>query len=114
MALSATELLRLRDLTGGRTNTNDLDHLTDEELQAEFSLASAGWAEAVVLVLRRRLAMASKYVNKAMDLNSDSMSQYVEHLRDLLEDAEAQADMTPGNLSVKLLRHSLNTRDDDA
>jgi hypothetical protein len=113
MALTATELTRLRDLTGGRTVTNERDHLTDTELQAESTAAAAVWDTTVVYVLRRRLGMATGYVNKNMDLNSENLEAYVKHLRGLLEDAEALAALQPGVLSIGSLDHNLDTDYDD-
>ena len=111
--LSATELTRLRDLTGGRTVANERDHLTDTELQAEYDAASSDWDVTYVYVLRRRLGMASAYVNKSMDLNSESLSQYRDHLQKLLEQAEARAGLSGGALSVGNFDHNLDVDYDD-
>lgn len=110
MALTATQYTRLRDLTGGRTTTSDRDHLTDAELQDEYDDASSVWDTAIVYVLRRRIGMASAYVDKSMDLNSESLSQRVENMRDMLKDAEERAGVSGGTLSVGKLKHNINTK----
>lgn len=102
MALSATEYTRLRDLTGGRTTTSDLDHLTDDELQAEYDEAG-GWAAGVVYVLRRRIGMASPYVDKSMDLNSNSLSQRVQNMERLLVKAEGLANLGSSGIGTATL-----------
>lgn len=110
MALSAEQYTRLRDLTGGRTTTGDKDHLTDEELQAEHDDAGSDWDTAVVYVLRRRIGMAAVYVDKSMDLNSESLNQRVQNMRDLLEDAEARAGLVAGKLTTSKMKYNLNTK----
>lgn len=114
MALTAAEYLELRDLTGGRTTTNDKDHLTDDELQAIYdNRAGADWDLTIVHTLRRRIAMASRYVDKAMNVNSVSMSQYVKHLRDMLKDAEARTGQAGGTLTAGVLDYNIDTDYDD-
>lgn len=113
MPLSATELTRLRDLTGGRTNTSERDHLTDAELQAEYTDAAEVWNTTIVYVLRRRLGMATAYVNKSLDLNSTSMKQYRDHLADLLAEAESRAGLSGGVLTTGTLDYNLDTDYDD-
>lgn len=107
MTLSATEYTRLRDLTGGRTNTKDRDHLTDAELQAEYD-AAGSWDVATVYVLQRRIAMCSAYVDKAHDVNSISLSQKVKHMRDLLKDARDAAGLTGFTIQTGALDTSLD------
>jgi hypothetical protein len=113
MPLSSTQYLKLRDLTGGRTKTSSKDHLTDAELQAEFDDAASDWNTAIVYVLRRRLGMASGYVNKTLDLNSTSMAQYRDHLQKLLDAAEKRAGLSGGTLSGGTLDLNLDTDYDD-
>lgn len=110
MALTAIQLNRLRDLTGGRTNTRDKDHLQDEELQDEYTNAGEVWDTTVVYVLRRRVGMAAPYVDKSHDVNSVSLSQRVKNMRDLLADAEKRAGLTGGTLTTGKLRRNLDTK----
>ncbi len=116
MALTAEELTELRQDTGGVTNENDKDHLTDAQLQAIYTNRSGEvWDVAIVRTLRRRVSMASPYVDKNLNLNSESMSQYVEHLKDLLKDAEKVAGMVPsvGTLTTGRMRLGLDAREDE-
>lgn len=113
MALTATQLTRLRDLTGGRTNTRDRDHLTDTELQAEYTETGDDWNLTIVGVLRRRIGMAAAYVDKSHDINSISLSQRVKHMRDLLKDAEEVAGVTGSILSVGVIDYNIDTDADD-
>lgn len=114
MALSAEDFLYLRDLTGGRTKTSSKDHLTDAQLQTMYDNAGEVWNAAVVYVLRRRIGMASGYVDKTLDLNSTRMAQYVDHLRKLLKDAEIDAGLQPmGTLTMGTLDLNLDTDMDD-
>lgn len=111
--LTASQLTRLRDLTGGRTTSEDDDHLTDDELQDEYDAASGSWDLGIVYVLQRRVGMAARAIDKSLDLNSQSLSQYVDHLRDLLKDAELRAGVTPGRITVGKLKLNINTKLDD-
>jgi len=113
MTLTATEYTRLRDLTGGRTTTSDKDHLTDAELQAEYDDAGS-WDASVVYVLRRRLGMAAVYVDKSMDVNSESLNQRVKNMERMLEKAEARAGLggntiTTGEIDTALDYESSST-----
>lgn len=112
MALTATQYTRLRDQTGGRTTSNDKDHLTDTELQEEYDDAGS-WDLAVVYVLRRRLGMASVYVDKTMDLNSEQLSQRREAMERLLARAEAKAGVAGSTLSAGVLDLNIDTDSDD-
>lgn len=109
MTLTATEYTRLRDLTGGRTTTEDKDHLTDTELQEEFDDAGSVWDKGIVWVLRRRIGMASPYVDKSMDLNSNSLSQRVENMRKLLTDAEARTGLSGTIISTGMMDLDIDT-----
>lgn len=114
MALSAAEYLELRDLTGGRTTTNDKDHLTDAELQAVYdNRAGSDWDLAVVYVLRRRLGMAAVYIDKSMDLNSESLNQRYANMEKLLARAEKTAGVSGGSLSVGVIDLNIDTDYDD-
>jgi hypothetical protein len=53
--------------------------------------------------------MASAYVNKSMDHNSESMAQYPDHLAKLLKETEARAGLAGGTLSVGSLDLTLDT-----
>lgn len=113
MALSDTQLTRLRDLTGGRTNPKDRDHLTDAELQGEYTDTGENWLLAIVYVLRRRIAMSASYVDKSHDINSISLSQKSKHMRDLLKDAERQAGVSGGTLTTGVIDYNIDTDYDD-
>lgn len=114
MALSAEEYTELRQLTGGVTNTNDKDHLTDAQLQAIYdNRAGADWDLTIVHILRRRLGMASVFVDKTMDLNSESLSQRREALKELLELAEAVAGVGGYTLEVGTIDLDLDTESSD-
>jgi len=112
MTLSVTQYTRLRDLTGGRTTTNDKDHLNDTELQAEYDDAGS-WDAAVVYVLRRRIGMTAVYVDKSMDLNSESLNQRYQNMEKLLKQAEARAGMAGGSLQAGVIDLNIDTDYDD-
>jgi hypothetical protein len=112
MALTATQYTRLRDKTGGRTTTNDKDHLTDAELQDEYDDAGS-WDTAVVYVLRRRVGMAAVYTDKTMDINSASLNQRYQNMLKLLAQAEAVAGAGGYALEVGTIDLNIDTDSDD-
>lgn len=114
MALTADELTELRQLTGGVTNTNDKDHLTDAQLQATYdNRAGSDWDLAIVHVLRRRLGMAAVYTDKTMDLNSESLNQRYQNMEKLLVRAEKNAGVSGGSLSTGTIDLNIDTDYDD-
>lgn len=114
MALTADEFTELRQLTGGVTNTSDKDHLTDAQIQAIYdNRAGADWNLTLVHILRRRLGMASVFVDKSTDVNSEQMSQRREALKELLKLAEANAGVSGSALQVGVIDLNIDTDYDD-
>lgn len=84
MALTATELTRLRHLTGGVVATTAPDHLSDTELQAEYTDAGDDFDNTIIPVIRLRLGMAAVYVNGAPEFGIEQYESRFQHLQRLL------------------------------
>jgi hypothetical protein len=115
MALSATQLTRLRKLTGGVVATSEADYLTDTELQAEYTEAADSWDTTIVYVLRLRVAMTAALTDRSYnsEQTSESLSQRHAHLRALLRDAEQRAGLSGSTFSVGVLDMDMDSEDDD-
>jgi len=85
MALTATELTKLRHLTGGVTEGNEPDHLTDTELQAEYTAVADSFDSTILPVLRLRVGMAAVYVNGSPEFGIEQYEARWTHLRRLLD-----------------------------
>jgi hypothetical protein len=111
MALSATQLTRLRKLTGGVVATSEADYLTDTELQAEYTEAADSWDTTIVYVLRLRVGMTAVFTDRSYNIEqtSESLSQRHAHLKALLDTWEARAGQAGPVLSVGTLDLGLDT-----
>lgn len=85
MALTATELTRLRHLTGGIVATNAPDYLSDTELQAEYTAVADVFNDTIIPVIRLRLGMAAVYVNGSPEFGIEQFESRFQHLKRLLE-----------------------------
>lgn len=105
MALSATQLTRLRLLTGGVVSASEADYLTDTQLQAEYTEAAEDWDTTVVYVLRLRVAMTAALTDRSYNIEqtSESLSQRHAHLKALLSAAEQRAGLSGGAFGVGML-----------
>jgi len=115
MALSATQLTRLRKLTGGVVATSEADYLTDTELQAEYTEAAGSWDTTIVYVLRLRVAMTATLTDRSYNIEqtSESLSQRHAHLKALLSAAEQRVGLSGAALIVGTLDLGLDSDDDD-
>lgn len=115
MALTATELVRLRQLTGGVVGTSEKDYLTDTQLQAEYSAASENFDTTVVAVLRLRVGMTAAFVDGSygVETTSESLSQRHRHLKDLLTFWEGRTGLGGSGLSTGMLGLALDAEADD-
>lgn len=105
MALTATQLTRLRQLTGGVVSTSEADYLTDDQLQAEYTAANDDFDTTVVYVLRLRVSMTARWtdISFQVETTSESRSQRHKHLKELLADWEARTGLAGSTLSVGTL-----------
>lgn len=89
MALSATQLTRLRLLTGGVVSASEPDYLTDTQLQDEYTEAG-DFDTTVVYVLRLRVGMTAALTDRSYNVEqtSEQLSQRHAHLVALLRAAE--------------------------
>lgn len=85
MALTATELTKLRQLTGGVTEGNEPDHLTDTQLQAEYTAVADVFNSTILPVIRLRLGMAAVYVDGSPEHGIEQYEARWRHLLRLLE-----------------------------
>jgi len=115
MALSATQLTRLRKLTGGVVATSEADYLSDAELQAEYTEAGESWDTTLVYVLRLRVGMTAGLTDRSYNIEqtSESLSQRHAHLKGLLAFWEARTGLAGGTLSVATLDLDIDTDYDD-
>jgi hypothetical protein len=84
MALSADELILLRQTAGGIVGSTEKDYLTDPQLQSRYTAANEDFDLTIVYVLRLRVGMTAGFVDKSLELNSESLDQRHQHLVDLL------------------------------
>jgi hypothetical protein len=115
MALSATQLTRLRHLTGGVVETSEADYLTDTQLQAEYTEANEDFDTTIVYVLRLRVGMSVRWTDRSYnsEQTSENLSQRHRHLKDLLALWEARTGLAGGTLSVATLDLDIDTDYDD-
>lgn len=115
MALSATQLTRLRLLTGGVVATSEADYLTDTQLQAENTEAAGDFDTTVVYVLRLRVAMTALLTDRSYNIEqtSESLSQRHDHLKALLSAAEQRVGLSGSTFSVGLLDMDMDSESDD-
>lgn len=113
MALSATELTRLRRLTGGVVDSSAPDYLDDTALQAEYTSAGEDFNTTIVYVLRLRVGMLSYLYDRSLDLNSESLSQRRDGMRQLLQDWEKRTGLAGGSLEVGTIDYNIYTDIDD-
>lgn len=107
MTLTASQLVRLRQMSGGIVGNTERDYLTDQMLQEEYTAAGGDFERAVVGVLRLRVGMTAAFVDKKLDLNSEQLSQRHKHLLALLAYWEGRtgdggALITTGNLDMNI------------
>lgn len=113
MTLTATQLTRLRHLSGGIVGESEKDFLTDDELQAEYTAADNDFELAVVYVLRLRVGMTAAFIDRNHDLNSEQLSQRHKHLRGLLDWWEMQVGVGGSKLSTAKLDLNIDTDAED-
>lgn len=109
MALSATELIRLRHLSGGIVGTSEKDYLTDDELQAEYTAAENDFDTTIVYVLRLRCAMTATFTDVSNLEGGESRSQRHKHLCELLNQWERRTGLDGGNPSTGMISLGIDT-----
>lgn len=113
MILSATELTRLRMLTGGVIATNEPDYLTDDQLQAEYTEADSDFDITIVYVLRLRCAMLSVLIDGTGEYMVERRSQRREAVCSLLETWERRTGLSAGVIETGNLDMNLDTDAED-
>jgi hypothetical protein len=113
MALTATQLTRLRYMTGGIVGQSERDYLTDTELQTEYTEAGSDFDKAVVGVLRLRCAMTAGFTDVSNLEGSESRSQRHAHLCELLSYWESKTGLAGGRITAGAIDLDIDTDLDD-
>lgn len=115
MALTATQLQRLRHLTGGIVAEAERDYLTDTELQAEYTEAGGDFQLTIVYVLRLRIGMTAPFIDKSfgIEAGSEQLSQRHTHMKGLLAYWEGVLGLSGTPLTVGTLDLGLDTDSTD-
>lgn len=97
--LTATELKRLRSMTGDTTQPYDV---SDLEMNDEYTNAESDFDTAIVYVLRIRLGKAIKFVDRSTSTaetgGSVANNQRWEHIKQLLEYWEQKTGLSGGGI----------------
>ena len=80
MAMTALQLTKLRQLTGGVRGTNEPDYLTDVQLDAEFADVADSFNATIIPVLRLRVGMAVVYINGSPEHGIEQNEARYKHL----------------------------------
>lgn len=109
MALTATQLTRLRYMTGGIVGTSERDYLTDGELQNEYTEAGNDFDKTIVYVLRLRCAMTAGFTDVSNLEGSESRSQRHAQLCALLEYWERKTGLAGGKITAGAVDLNIDT-----
>ena len=116
MTLTAAQLTRLRQLSGGVVATSEPDYLTDAQLQAEYASAGNDFDKTVVYVLRLRVGMTAGLTDRsyAIEQTSESLSQRHQQLKALLDEWERRVGLAGAALQAGALDMGLDEDNEDA